>query len=427
MLQKIGDSVSSWMDAAQAADKTEIRNRGQRHLPLVRKRGRIMGYEPMNESWQMAGERHETLGQYVAKTYLWMFAGLLVTFGIALAGYVTGAILYVFQVPYATLALTGLELLTVIWLSARIHKLSVGAARGLFLFYAALNGVVFSMYFLIFGVVEMVFVFAATALFFGMMAGVSLIFKLDLSGIRPLLVGGLLFLILFGLVIYELMKKGIDAGIRTINGTIQQYIFPALIIIAVVTVVVGEYSLYRLKNVYKEMKDADEDRFYELDYEEEKWGAWTSGVNLVSQVACIIILSFGYSLKYIESGKSRYFLFACIIFILCYFYDIYLSVRYVKAIQAAHPEKKGDPTSSKFTEQWVESCDEAEKEIIYKSAYKTYIVLNKVIPILLLLTLIANMFLNTGILAVLVVAVIYLVTGMTYIRSSMVSKAKRIG
>ena len=74
-----------------------------------------------------------------------------------------------------------------------------------------------------------------------------------------------------------------------------------------------------------------------------------------------------------------------------------------------------------------ESCDEAEKEIIYKSAYKTYIVLNKVIPILLLLTLIANMFLNTGILAVLVVAVIYLVTGMTYIRSSMVSKAKRIG
>lgn len=31
-----------------------------------------MGYEPMNESWQMAGERHETLGQYVAKTYLWI-------------------------------------------------------------------------------------------------------------------------------------------------------------------------------------------------------------------------------------------------------------------------------------------------------------------------------------------------------------------
>ena len=40
---------------------------------------------------------------------------------------------------------------------------------------------------------------------------------------------------------------------------------------------------------------------------EEKWGAWTSGVNLVSQVACIIILSFGYSLKYIESGNPDIF------------------------------------------------------------------------------------------------------------------------
>lgn len=228
-------------------------------------------------------------------------------------------------------------------------------------------------------------------------------------------------------VIYELMKKGIDEGIRTINGTIQQYMFPALVVIAVATVVIGEYSLHRLKDVYKEMKEAEDDRFDELDYEEEKWGAWTSGVNVVSQVACIVILSFGYSLNYIKSGRSRYFLFACIIFILCYFYDLYLSVRYVKAIQAAHPEKKGDPTSSKFQEQWVESCDEAEKEIIYKSAYKTYVILNKTIPILLLLTLVANMFLNTGILAVLVVAVIYLITGITYIRSSVVSKAKKIG
>ena len=88
------------------------------------------------------------------------------------------------------------------------------------------------------------------------------------------------------------------------------------------------------------MNEADEDRFCELDYEEEKWGAWISGINLVSQVACIIILSFGYSLKYIESGKSRYFLFACIIFILCYFYDIYLSVRYVKRYRLLIRRKK---------------------------------------------------------------------------------------
>lgn len=162
-----------------------------------------MDYESMNQMnqvYQAEGYRQETMGQYVAKTYLWMFAGLLTTFGIAMAGYLTGAILYVFRIPYALIVLTGLELLTVIWMSARIHKLSVGAARGLFLFYASLNGIVFSAYFAVFGLVDMVLIFGATALFFGVMAGVSLIFKVDVSGLRPILVGGLFVMIIFGIL-----------------------------------------------------------------------------------------------------------------------------------------------------------------------------------------------------------------------------------
>lgn len=159
-----------------------------------------MDYTPMNQSYEAGAYGTETLGSYVAKTYLWMFAGLLMTFGIAIAGYATGAIFFVFQIPYGIMILTGLELLTVVWMSARVNKLSVGAARGMFLFYAALNGVVFSAYFLIFGVVEMVLVFASTSVFFGVMAAVSMIFKLDISGIRPLLVGGLFFLIIFGIL-----------------------------------------------------------------------------------------------------------------------------------------------------------------------------------------------------------------------------------
>lgn len=221
-------------------------------------------------------------------------------------------------------------------------------------------------------------------------------------------------------ILYEICKKGIDEGTRSIVNAIQQGMIPALVIITVMTIIIGEYSLHRLKTIYKEMEYANEERFEILDYEEEKWGAWTSGINVVSQVCCIVILSFGYSMKYIRSRDGMYFLISCIIFLLCYFYDLYLSIRYIKAIQKAHPEKNGDPSSMKFQEQWMESCDEAEKEIIYKSAYKTYILLNKVIPVLLIITMVSNLLLNTGIMAVLVVAVIYLVTGLTYIRSSMV-------
>lgn len=159
-----------------------------------------MNYDSMNQVYQEEYASQETLGRYVGKTYLWMFAGLLVTFGIAMAGYMTGAVLYVFTIPYALHVLTALELITVLWMSVRVNKLSVTAARGMFLFYAALNGVVFSAYFLIFGIVELVLIFAATSVFFGLMAAVSYFGKVDISGIRPLLVGGLVFLILFGVL-----------------------------------------------------------------------------------------------------------------------------------------------------------------------------------------------------------------------------------
>lgn len=171
-----------------------------------------MNYEPMNQTYPSDGCVHETLGGYVAKTYLWMFAGLLVTFVIAVMGVVSGAIYYVFSFRYGLMAVTGLELATVIWMSARVNKISVGAARGMFLFYAALNGVVFSAYLLMFGAPTILLIFAVTAVFFGIMAAVSYFGHVDVSGIRPLLVVGLFVLIIFGLLSMFLNLQMLDTA-----------------------------------------------------------------------------------------------------------------------------------------------------------------------------------------------------------------------
>ena len=42
-------------------------------------------------------------------------------------------------------------------------------------------------------------------------------------------------------------------------------------------------------------------------------------------------------------------------------------IRYIKLVQRIYPDKKGDPTSINFQEQWLASCDEAEKEEILRS------------------------------------------------------------
>lgn len=142
----------------------------------------------------------EPIGVYTAKTFLWMFLGLLTTFAVAFFGYATGSILYVFAIPYFHIVLLVVELGVVLFLSARLHSLRVGTARTLFFVYAAVNGVVFSAYFLIFDMLSLILIFAMTALYFGVMALYGYRTKTDLSRLRPILVGGLIFLIVCGLL-----------------------------------------------------------------------------------------------------------------------------------------------------------------------------------------------------------------------------------
>ena len=170
-----------------------------------------MSFEPLNQDgmnnyYDSTWQAQEALGEYTAKTYLWMFLGLLLTFGIGFSGYASGLVLYAFQTPFAIPVLTGLELITVLVLSMKITTLSIGMARFLFLFYSALNGIVFSVYFLMFGVADMMFIFAATAVFFGTMAIVAKVFQIDVSGLRPLMFGGLILLIVLLFTAYDTRK-----------------------------------------------------------------------------------------------------------------------------------------------------------------------------------------------------------------------------
>lgn len=145
--------------------------------------------------------RSESLQRYTAKTFLWMFVGLMVTFGVSVAGYAAYLPYRLYAIhPYTIYVLTGLELIVVLVLSAAVHSLPVAAARALFLTYAVLNGVVFSYYFLLFEVSSMIMVFAVTAVYFGVMAAFGFFTSMDLSRIRTVLIGGLIFLVAFGLL-----------------------------------------------------------------------------------------------------------------------------------------------------------------------------------------------------------------------------------
>lgn len=141
-----------------------------------------------------------TLNQYMARTYGWMFVGLMITFVLAAALAATGTVFYLFAIPYLPMILLIAELAVVLILSSGIQKRSVGVTRTLFAVYSLLNGMVFSVYFVLYDVANLIFIFGLTALFFGAFALYGRFAKADLSRLRPLLIGGLIFLLIAGLL-----------------------------------------------------------------------------------------------------------------------------------------------------------------------------------------------------------------------------------
>ncbi len=140
-----------------------------------------------------------TLNQFVAKTFGWMFAGLLVTFAAAVGTVSTGAFVMLFNTGLV-FALTIAELILVLVLSARITKLQPSTATAMFFVYAVLNGINLSVYFIAYDLSTLILAFLVGAVYFGVMAVYGANTQRDLLGWAPKLMGGLVALIVTALV-----------------------------------------------------------------------------------------------------------------------------------------------------------------------------------------------------------------------------------
>lgn len=143
-----------------------------------------------------------SLKRYTAQVFLIMFLGLLVSF--ALAFFFTNTfdgylILYrvdsVISLGTVQMILLVAELVVVIAMSAMIQKLSPAAATACFFLYSVLTGLTFVPVFFANRLESLALIFGFTALYFGGMAVFGFFTSIDLSRIRTLLIGGLIFLI----------------------------------------------------------------------------------------------------------------------------------------------------------------------------------------------------------------------------------------
>ena len=160
-----------------------------------------MSFDPYEFDRSMHPSGTYTLGQYTAKTFLWMMLGLLVTFGVAAIGYATDLTWVLYRdIPGLHLILLVVTLILSITMVSRIERMSVTSAVVLFVAFSALFGLTLSLYMYVFQMTSFILIFLLTALYFGALAAYGYLTKADLSRLGPILFSGLIFLVIFGLL-----------------------------------------------------------------------------------------------------------------------------------------------------------------------------------------------------------------------------------
>lgn len=175
-------------------------------------------FERMIDAQEGMLARSQAFPSLMRKVYVWMSMALAITaltaFGVASSPALLTAI---FSSKLIFFGLIIAELALVIWLSARVDKLSLTTATMMFILYSVLNGAMLSSIFVIYAPMVIAKTFLITAGTFAAMAFVGYTTKTDLSKMGSILLMALIGLIIASVVNIFLKSSGMDLVISYIG------------------------------------------------------------------------------------------------------------------------------------------------------------------------------------------------------------------
>ena len=156
---------------------------------------------PMNyaSSWETAGTGNPAVRRFLNSVYAWMGVGLAVTAVVSVL--VSQSPSLVLKVYHSWLLLLIVEIALVMVISRAVNKLSTAAATGLFVLYAAVNGLVLGVIFLVYAKAAIASAFIVTAGAFGAMSLYGFFTQRDLT-----MIGRVLIMALFGIIIASVVS-----------------------------------------------------------------------------------------------------------------------------------------------------------------------------------------------------------------------------
>ncbi len=177
------------------------------------------------------------MNKVFSKMFAWLFAGILLSFGVAMYVVKSYDLLYKIYTTGIYYIIILAEIITVIVFSSRIHKMSFAGSIFAYLFYSFLTGLTLSAIFVIYDITSIIYAFGVTAGLILIFALIGYFTKIDLTKISTYLFMGIL-----GLIICEIIN--IFVASETFN-------FVLLILGVIIFIVYIAFDIQRVKqNIY---------------------------------------------------------------------------------------------------------------------------------------------------------------------------------
>lgn len=149
------------------------------------------------------------VARFMNNVYAWMAAGLALTAVVAWLVASNAAALSAIIRPGTFIVLFLAQIGLVMAISYAINKISAPVATALFLLYAAINGLTFSVIFLAYSLGSIGIAFAITAGMFGGMSVIGYVTRMDLTSFRGLFIMGLIGIVIASVVNIFLHSTGL--------------------------------------------------------------------------------------------------------------------------------------------------------------------------------------------------------------------------
>lgn len=187
-------------------------------------------------------------------------------------------------------------------------------------------------------------------------------------------------------------------------------------IVAVLSIVIPTIGYIRCNKMYQKLKaDRDNDELWDRLENALNGPMITSTLFSIANVCLFLCFVYGaVTAKMDERYGKTVVLIGLAVFVISTVMEILIPHLVVKIEKKLNPEKKGNVLDSKFREVWMDSCDEAQQMMVYKSAYKAFSNTNGVCIWLIAITFVCAMLFKTDILSMIVVCLIWFINTLSY-------------